>query len=387
MPEGQPLVWTLTTDKAGDRRQINTLAAALGWPVLEKRLTFNPLYRISNLVLGASLRSLSLKASDSLGPPWPSLIIASGRRTVPVARWIRRQSDRQTKLVHIGRPWAPLKFFDLIISTPQYHLMNRPNVLINTTTLNRPDEADLAAAAERWRPRLADQARPLIAVLVGGNSKPLALNAATARELGRRASAMAADLGGSLAVTTSPRSSGTAVDALLDALPADSFRHRFGNGDDNPYLGLLALADRFIVTGDSASMLTEACYTGKPVHLFPLPVTEMKILEMAERVQRFCLGADGQGQGLLARGYRLLINSLRDMNAFNQTLIDNGLAEPLDRTTAPSSSAPIPRVSPERGLNEALMRIRALFPDTDSPAPPPDPELDVDVAPKLGQVV
>ena len=138
-------------------------------------------------------------------------------------------------------------------------------------------------------------------------------------------------------------------------------------------------------TGDSASMLTEACYTGKPVHLFPLPVTEMKILELAERVQRFCLGADGQGQGPLARGYRLLINSLRDMNAFNQTLIDNGLAEPLDRSAMPSLSAPIPRISPERGLNEALMRIRALFPETDSPDTEPAPELDA--ATKLGQVV
>jgi mitochondrial fission protein ELM1 len=40
---------------------------------------------------------------------------------------------------------------------------------------------------------------------------------------------------------------------------------------DNPS-ALLALADRFIVTADSASLLAEACATGKPVQLFEWPV-------------------------------------------------------------------------------------------------------------------
>src|SRR5581483_2108548 len=37
---------------------------------------------------------------------------------------------------------------------------------------------------------------------------------------------------------------------------------------DNPYFGYLAVADAFIVTGDSMSMLAEACSTGRPVHVF-----------------------------------------------------------------------------------------------------------------------
>jgi len=34
---------------------------------------------------------------------------------------------------------------------------------------------------------------------------------------------------------------------------------------DNPWPGFLALADRFIVTADSTSMLAEACASGRPV--------------------------------------------------------------------------------------------------------------------------
>ena len=39
---------------------------------------------------------------------------------------------------------------------------------------------------------------------------------------------------------------------------------------ENPYFGYLAIADAFIVTFRSMSMLTEACSTGKPVHMFDL---------------------------------------------------------------------------------------------------------------------
>ena len=39
---------------------------------------------------------------------------------------------------------------------------------------------------------------------------------------------------------------------------------------ENPYLGILALADRLIVTGESISMISEALVTGRPVHVLPL---------------------------------------------------------------------------------------------------------------------
>ena len=48
------------------------------------------------------------------------------------------------------------------------------------------------------------------------------------------------------------------------------FLHRYGASPDNPYAGILALADAFIVTGDSIAMLSEACGTGRPVALFDL---------------------------------------------------------------------------------------------------------------------
>jgi len=41
--------------------------------------------------------------------------------------------------------------------------------------------------------------------------------------------------------------------------------------NENPYLGLLSLADAIVVTSDSVSMISEACFTGKPVYVEVLP--------------------------------------------------------------------------------------------------------------------
>jgi mitochondrial fission protein ELM1 len=372
-----PSVWTLTTEKAGDRAQIMTLATALGWPVEEKRLAFNPLYKKNNLLLGASLKSLDRKRSDRLIPPWPDLVIASGRRSVPVARWIRRQAGGRTRLVHIGRPWAPLRLFDLVISTAQYRLPARANVLVNTLTLNRPDDEALAAAAARWAPVFAPLPRPLIAVLVGGDARPFVLTTAAAAALGDQATALAARQGGSLAVTTSRRSSDPAVDRLFAHLPAASFRHRFGDGEDNPYRGLLALADRFIVTGDSASMLSEACRTGKPVHLFPLPEQPDRKVRKARRLRQRYLGRNGERRGPLRAYYNLLVElglvkSTRDMTAFHRALAAEGLVQPLDAEALDTGTldtgaldaegAAVTTPPEETALKAALEHVRALFP-------------------------
>ena len=46
---------------------------------------------------------------------------------------------------------------------------------------------------------------------------------------------------------------------------------------DNPYFGLLALADAIIVTGDSVSMVSEAVATAVPVLLAALPGRSRRI--------------------------------------------------------------------------------------------------------------
>ncbi len=266
-----PKVWLLMGHKAGDNTQVLALAEALGWPFEIKRFVYRKYELVTNLVLGCTLAGVVSEASSTLEPPWPDLVISAGRRNEPVARWIRRKADKPVRLVHMGRPWAALRRFDLIVTTPQYQLPDSPNLVRNMLPLHRVTQARLAAESERWTPEFAHLPRPWIAVLLGGDSGPFVFTRDKGARLGRQINGMVKESGGAVLVSDSARTPAAAFEAFQAELqvPVHVYRWRAGRGD-NPYFGYLAVADRIVVTGESMSMLTEAFATGKPLSVFDL---------------------------------------------------------------------------------------------------------------------
>lgn len=266
-----PRVWVLLGEGAGGNAQMIALAEALGWPYETRQLSWNVLNHLPNPLLGAHAFTLDRQA-DCLAPPWPDLVIAASRRSAPIARWINKRAGGRTRLVHLLHTQMPLHHFDLVVTQAQFRVPAAANVQRNTLPLNVIDSERAAAAAARWEPTLAHLPRPWIAVLVGGNSSSYELDAATATRLGREASAAARAVGGSVLLTTSRRTPDAAADALIEAIDVPAEIHRWrADSTDNPYPAFLALADRFIVTGDSASLPAEAAATGRPVRLFEWP--------------------------------------------------------------------------------------------------------------------
>lgn len=113
--------------------------------------------------------------------------------------------------------------------------------------------------------------RPWTTVLVGGPSGSAIFGAAEARELAARLAALETRLGGSMLVTTSRRTPLAVADTLEHALPTPHWMHRVDRPGPNPFRALLGAADRVVVTADSASMLSEACATGRVVNVFRPP--------------------------------------------------------------------------------------------------------------------
>jgi len=266
--EAEATVWCLLGKKAGDNTQVRALAQELGRDFAEKLIVARSWELLANLGLRITLAGIDRGKSSPLQPPWPDLVITAGRRNEPVARWIRRRSGGRTRLVHIGRPWAPLEAWDLVVTTPQYFLPEQPNVLHNTLPLHRMSGDGLAAAGARLEPELAALPRPWIALLVGGDSGRFVMTPAKGARLGRLANALAEAAGGALLVSGSPRTPGGAIEALRAELAAPHYLYRWGDPGDNPYRGLLALADAFVVTGESMSMLGEAAAMGGPLFIF-----------------------------------------------------------------------------------------------------------------------
>jgi hypothetical protein len=247
-----------------------------------------------------------------------------------VALWIRKQSAGRTRIVLVGRPRWSSRRFDLVVSSVSYRLRGRRNVLRIELPLMHVDRRAIAAASEAWRGRLADLPRPLTAILVGGPTGSVALDPAVARQLAARATQLAAESGGSLFVTTSRRTPPQVVEALAESLPGAAILYRWQPGAaENPYLALLGLADRFVVTSDSATMMVEVARLGRPLAIFELPF-------LRSRIWRAVLSA-------------------RDLRAIPRLLIARGLAVRFGEPFAAPSSPPadeLPRVTE---------RIRALI--------------------------
>jgi len=362
----KPTVWVLLGKGAGGNAQMLRLAEALGWPFAAKHLSYNPLNLVPNILLGASLLSLNRRRSTPLQPPWPDLVIAASRRSVPVARWIRDQSCGHTRLVHLFHAMAPLRWFDLIITTPQYGLPARDNVVQILAPLNRIPAQQIDAACRDWAPRLAHLPRPWLVLLVGGNSSSYILNAAVAQRLGREAAQMATERGGgSVLISTSPRTPFAAAKALFNAVPDPAYRYRWRPNDpDNPYFALLGLADAFMVTADSASQVIEAILTGKPVSIFDWPLRPARRYGPPAILFR-CLSAasrmhgDGTVYRYFYRGLEYLveiglIKPPRDFHHYHALLRERGLLS----DSGASHSAIKPR---DADLERALGAIRSLF--------------------------
>ena len=283
-----PRTWLLMGHRAGDNSQVQALAEALGWPYEVRRFVYRPTELLTNLTVPKTLAGIVRAKSSKLEPPWPDLIISAGRRNEPVCRWIQRQAKGQrVRLVHCGRPWARILNFDLVVTTPQYRLPQRPQVLHNATPLHRVTEGRLEAEGALWRDRLAQLPQPYVSVIIGGNSGPFSFDQRGAARLGLQASALAKKLGGSLLITTSARTPPATIGVLEDSIDVPSYLFRWRkDAEENPYFAFLDLAERHIVTGDSMSMLTEACATRKRVYIFDLGEGHLAMRAGAPPVKR-----------------------------------------------------------------------------------------------------
>ena len=175
---------------------------------------------------------------------------------------MRRASGGRTLAVHIQNPLAPLDEFDLVIAM-RHDGIDGPNVMQVDTALHDVTAEKLAAAGEAWRERLAHLPRPLTGVLLGGSTKRHPFTPQKPAGPDRRFRGLIGPDGG-LVVTPSRRTPGAVKALFHEAFGADPRALIWDEQGDNPYLGILALSDRLVVTGDSVSMVSEAVGAGRP---------------------------------------------------------------------------------------------------------------------------
>jgi len=333
-----PRTWVILGDKQGDNGQVETIVEALGWPVERKYVHMLPEYVLGKPRYRPSLDHIDRSRSDPLEGPWPDLILTVGRRPSMVALWIRRQSGNRTKIVLVGKPSGYMLEFALVIASAENQMPPMDNFVATTLPLMRVKAGDVEAAAAQWRERLAPLPRPLIAMLIGGETNPFVMNRKVARDLVATARWVVEDLGGTPYVTTSRRTTPEVVEVLRTQLPPGSvFFEWSAAATDNPYRALLGSADGFVVTGDSVSMMVEVLYLGKPLAIFPLPSGRLGAIDQWRRSLAHWLfnprleSAGDRLRRRLARGVYYIdvfkvLCATRDFRAFHKLLVERGLA-------------------------------------------------------------
>jgi len=260
--------WAISDGAAGNERQALALARALGLEprVLRIRLR-QPWDAFAPRLRAGAMQAIRDEHGAALAPPWPDLAIGCGRRAALATRLLRTLSAGRSWTVQILDPRIDSRAFDLVIA-PAHDRVTGANVIHSIGALNPVDRAWLTDGRARFA-HLAELPMPRTTVLIGASNRAQRLDHAYFAGLLDRLGALRTTDGGSFLVSVSRRTPGDVADRLRQSFAQMPGLFWSGPGDgENPYAGLLAWADRFVVTPDSVNMLSEACATGKPVYTY-----------------------------------------------------------------------------------------------------------------------
>ncbi len=262
-----PGVWVVHDGKIGMANQVVGLAEALGLPFSEKRLVVrSPWRHLAPPLWLQPLMALD-PSGDRLAPPWPEVLIACGRLATAPALAVKRASAGRVFWVQVQDPRFARREVDLMV-VPTHDPARGENVFRTLGAVHRVTASLLAEGARRFAPLLGALPRPLVAVLLGGDNRVYRLTRARFAAFADQLAALAR-AGYGIAVTPSRRT-GAQNEQLLRQRLAGLPAFIWDGGGDNPYFGLLGLADAVLATADSVSMVSEAAASGKPVHIVDL---------------------------------------------------------------------------------------------------------------------
>jgi uncharacterized protein len=258
------MCWVLSDGKAGDEAQCLGVTERLGLVTEMRRVKPRAPY-VWIMPWGPIDPAEAPDKPDSpIAPPWPDIVIASGRRTVAYLRTIRKQSHGRVMTVYLKDPSTGADTAETIW-VPQHDKLRGNNVLATLTSPHRISP-DRLAEARLQTPSWLVPGKTTVGVILGGDSKHHRFTAQNIQQLLDELTAITAS-GAHLVVTPSRRTPPALAEAICK-LCADTGGFFWDGSGDNPYLAILAHADHLVVTADSVNMLGEAAATGKPIHVF-----------------------------------------------------------------------------------------------------------------------
>jgi KDO2-lipid IV(A) lauroyltransferase len=255
--------------------------------------------------------TLTAPAWRQIGAAYADVVVSTGSSTAPINRLLTRRLRAKSVVVMTPAP-LPATAFDLSFIPAHDRPPRHPRVIETPGALSLIDAATVAQERQaltrhaRFRgagmgtemepgagagtgaavaPDAGDRAdadglarRPVVAVFLGGDTPEYTLPAEWAEALARQVLDACEALDARCLVTGSRRTPEPAerrLDALLDAHPRCALWLRASRDHLNGTLeGMLGWATVTVVTGESISMVSEACAAGGPVLVVEPPLRD-----------------------------------------------------------------------------------------------------------------
>lgn len=319
------LVWILTDNRIGSNNQSIAVGESLSDNCVKKNIVYNKFIFLPNLIRQNTLLGINRKKSDNIYDNLPDVVICAGRRLSSVALNIKKRSKGKAFVINIMHPNLNFGKFDLVI-LPKHdctssNILNKYQNIIETNgTLNRVNREKIAEENNKWNDFFKDYKHPLFSLIIGGDTKDYKFNPDDFGNMVKKLSDIVSKVNGSLLITTSRRTSDLCVEKMKSNLHCEYYLYdwKFENDEansnknelGNPYYALLGISDFLIITGDSMSMVSEGCSTGKPVYIY------MPENSMAKKHKLFCNNLIQNG---LAKEFN---NSIDNIESYEYTPLD-----------------------------------------------------------------
>ena len=259
------------------------------------------------------LRYTLTRGSIKQLPGWtPSLILACGSLSAPVAYILKRYYGSKTVILMRSALPAVEKLFDLAILPIHDHPPEAPNVLKLVGMPTTINEEWIKIRGNELSEKLVLKNEKILGILIGGHSNRLSMEPQTIKELCYALHDFCEKNSFHILLATSRRTPSEVDQVIQDVLGGKKNAHLLWAKDypDNPIPGILGLSEYVIVTEDSFSMLMEAVHSGKPVLSVRLkansskPLKYEETLNALEKENRIFRTLSGEAGGKIERLFR-----------------------------------------------------------------------------------
>ncbi|MDR3373948.1 MAG: mitochondrial fission ELM1 family protein [Ancalomicrobiaceae bacterium] len=210
-------------------------------------------------------RDSPVHADSPILPPYPDVLIASGRRSVAYVRAVKHLSGGRTFTAILKDPRIADHGADFVW-VPEHDRSRVPAFMRTLITPHRFSAARIASAKAILPEAILALPSPRVTLLLGGRTRRGPFSAADRDRLCAGLKDLCRDAG-SFLVTVSRRTPPDLLAAVRTAI-ASRPSTIWDNSGPNPYLSFLAVADAILATGDSHTMISEAASTGAPLMIF-----------------------------------------------------------------------------------------------------------------------